>query len=383
MTERPNVKLGLFAPSVRKVITQRGLIDDRWLAPAAAMEQEFIDNGVLVTVVRSQESDLAAVSSSPLAGLQTRMNQVLLLFIPIGLVCGLCLVAAAVYLVRSQLSMSMLLRWAIRHKELFIEYQPVVDLQSREWIGAEALVRWRRDGLVILPDIFVPMAEETGIIGLITKFVMAQVADDLQSILRLNPHFYISINLASSDLQEDATAERLKALLVSSGARPGNVLVEATERGVLQGAKPAEIVNKICSMGIDVAIDDFGTGYCNLSCLATLNLRYLKIDKSFVAALGTNYASRQVLLHVIEMARSLDLKMIAEGVETEEQARLLTERGVHFAQGWLFAKPMALDLLLLHIEEERNRYSGDLGARALESDVPLGGATSDLYPAPG
>ncbi|HSY04067.1 MAG TPA: EAL domain-containing protein [Acidobacteriaceae bacterium] len=363
VTTSADVAVANFSPSARKVITQRGRIHQRWLHTGSGPESEFTDRGILVTVLRSQRFDLATVAAAPLAGIQQRIKEVLLLFVPIGSLCGLALAGAVFYLSRNRFSMPVALRAAARRDEFFIEYQPIVDLESRAWVGAEALVRWRRQGQVVRPDLFIPIAEETGVITLITERVLAHVAADLPAILCASPHFHVDVNLAAADLQSDATLDRIKQLLAASGAPAGNFVVEATERGFLQGQKAKDVVSSIRELGIEVAIDDFGTGYSSLSCLATLNLSYLKIDKSFVDTLGTDGATHQVVQHIIEMAHSLKLKMIAEGVETEEQAEFLTERGVRFGQGWLFGRPMKLEAILSHLAE----------AKTVETVVGAGG----------
>ncbi len=180
-------------------------------------------------------------------------------------------------------------------------------------------------------------------ITFITKEVAAIVATDLPKLLRSSPHFRVAINLSASDLRSSKTIEILKTILQSSDADASNIVVEATERGVLQGEEVREILSKIRSMGIKVAIDDFGTGYSSLASLQTLGLDTLKIDRTFVETIGTDGATSHVVLHIIEMAHSLELEMVAEGIETEAQAQFLHERGVRYAQGWLFGKPMAIE----------------------------------------
>ena len=351
MTDSPDVAVAVYAMKERKVLTQRGRIHMRWLHTGSGPESDFMDRGILVTVLRSQHYDVGAIAAAPLVGLRQKVRDVLYLFVPIGLVCGLALAGAVFYLARLRFSMRTVLRAAARRNEFFVEYQPVVDLRTRKWVGAEALVRWHRDGEIIRPDLFIPIAEEEGIITLITECVLAHVTADLPALLQLDPKFQVGMNFSAADLQSTATLDALKKLLTASGAPTNGLMVEATESGFPQDRQSSEIVNGIRALGVEVAIDDFGTGYSSLARLQTLNLTHLKIDKSFVDTIGTDSATSQVVHHIIEMAHSLNLKMVAEGVETEEQARFLAERGVPYAQGWLFARPMKLEALLSHLAQ--------------------------------
>jgi sensor c-di-GMP phosphodiesterase-like protein len=351
MTDSPDVAVAVIAPAEGKTLTQRGDIDIRWLHTGSGPESEFTDRGILVTFLRSQRYDIGAIAAAPLTGLQQKVREALDLFIPIGIICGLSLAGAVFYLARVRFSMRTILRTAARRDEFFVEYQPVVDLHSRAWLGAEALVRWRRNGQVVRPELFIPIAEETGVVTCITERVLAHVAADLPAILALYPEFHIGVNLAAADLQSPTMLDALTNLLASSGTPPGNLVVEATERGFLQDAQSREIVTSMRNLGVAVAIDDFGTGYSSLSRIQSLNLTHLKIDKSFVETIGTDGATSQVVQLIIEMGHSLHLKMVAEGVETEEQARFLAERGVPLAQGWLFAHPMKIEAILTHLAE--------------------------------
>jgi sensor c-di-GMP phosphodiesterase-like protein len=234
-----------------------------------------------------------------------------------------------------------------------VEYQPIVDLQTRRWIGAEALVRWRRpDGRIIRPDNFIPVAEQSGVIQYVTECVAEIVAADLPSLIAIDPKFRVAINVSARDLGSEHTLAIIRNLLRNGRAHPENIAVEATERGFLQGNEAREVLAGIRGLGVEVAIDDFGTGYSSLSSLQTLNVDALKIDKSFVDTIGTDAATSHVVSHIIEMAHSLQLIIVAEGVETDAQAEYLQRRGVHYAQGWLFAVPMPVSALRAGIQEQ-------------------------------
>lgn len=338
-----DTSLALFHPDSLTLLAQQGEIKPEWLdALHGNRAVSFTDSTHVVAVLRSDRFATAAVAAVPTAYLTARVNEFSMRFVPIGLLGGIGLALVVMYLARLQLSMRSVLRTALKRGEFFVEYQPMVDLRSRQWVGAEALIRWRRPtGELVRPDLFIPVAEDTDIITQITERVVQLVAADAPQILRKNADFHIGINLTAKDLQASHTAELLDWLTQHTGARSSNFLVEATERGFVADANAArEVLGSIRSRGIAVAIDDFGTGYSSLSYLEKFQLDFLKIDKSFVDTIGTDGATSQVVLHIIEMAHSLKLELIAEGVETEAQAQFLEKRGVRYAQGWLFGKPM-------------------------------------------
>jgi sensor c-di-GMP phosphodiesterase-like protein len=343
-TEGPDISLALFVPSspARQQIAATGshLRPEWFRAIPKGSQATFIDHGFVVCIVRSNSADLAAVGVAPVSYVSRRVAQFVALFVPIGLACGLALAWAVVYVSRRRLSLSSVLRTAARHREFFVEYQPVVDMNSRRWIGAEALVRWQRPGRIVRPDLFIPTAEESGVITLITGCVATIVAADLPQFLAIDPDFQVAVNLAAADLRSPETLATLQNILRGERVRPDNLEIEATERCFLQGPEVRDLIAKARRQGISVAIDDFGTGYSSLSCLQSFGLDTLKIDKAFVDTIGTDGATSRVVPHIIEMAHSLNLEIVAEGVETEEQAAYLLQRGVHYAQGWLFAKPL-------------------------------------------
>ena len=294
--------------------------------------------------------DIQAISVIPVIYTYRRVTRFAVIFVPIGLLCGAMLGWAVLQILRIRSSVPGLIRAAARNRHFFLEYQPVVELSTGRIIAAEALVRWKRGKTVISPAGFIKLAEDSGVISSITETVMDIVADDLPKLLKLDRRFQVAINLSATDLKDEATVDRLIALLGRSGALPDNLMVEATEHSMVSGSTSYKVIERIRGEGICVAIDDFGTGFSSLSYLQSLSVDALKIDKSFVDSIGTNGATSEVVLHIIEIAQSLHLRTVAEGVETEAQAEFLRQRRVDHAQGWLFGKPMNIDSLCKQLD---------------------------------
>ena len=262
--------------------------------------------------------------------------------VPICLLLGAFVGFFIFLLVRQRQSLDAELQGAIRRGELQVLYQPIFDLDSRNCVGAEALLRWRRpDGTLTSPYLFIPLAENTGQIRQMTDFVLQRLLEQLGPVLRANPQLYISVNLAACDVMVPRIGQVMARLLTLHRVAARQIAFEVTERGLIDVVVARENLQALRDVGHQVLIDDFGTGYCSLAYLQTLPVDCLKIDKAFIDALGHDAASSGVAPHIIHMAQALELKVIAEGIEHEAQAVFLSSEGVKFGQGWLFAQALS------------------------------------------
>lgn len=357
-TEGPNTSIAVFVPSSPNhamLASRNPSFKPAWFRPIPKGSfVTFHDSGYVVAIARSAYTDVAVITAAPDSYASRHVHRFALVFIPFGLLCAAVLAWVVAHVSRSRFSLPSIIRSGARRHEFFVEYQPIVDLQTRQWVGAEALVSWQRaDGRILRPDSFIPVAEESGAITHITLCVTDIVAADLPSLLRISPDFAVAINLSAADLHSEGTIGLVQRILKAGNGRPGILHVEATERGLMQGPAPRDTLANIRSLGVKVAIDDFGTGYSSLSYLQSLQIDTLKIDKSFIDTIGTGAATNQVVKHIIDMAHSLKLTMVGEGVETEEQAGYLAELGVQYAQGWLFSKPLSIAALRNALETRK------------------------------
>jgi len=340
--EDTDVLLATVTPDNRQFRSNRGVTKIEWIdALGESRETTFIRDQFVVAVARSARYSTLAIAAVPIGHVEARTRSAAFVMVPTGLVTSAVLFWAVLFTVRMQMAMPAMLKSALRRREFFLMYQPIVDLRTQQWVGAEALIRWRRPtGEMMRPELFIQAAEDAGLIQRITREVVRLVARDTAAIVASHPDFHIAINLSATDMQSEETMQLLAQLARDTGAHPGNLCVEVTERGLMKAEVARDMAHRLRASGVRVALDDFGTGYSSLSYLETFELDYLKIDKSFVDKIGTEAATSQVAPHIINMARDLKLAMVAEGVETEAQAQFLRERGVQYAQGWLFGQPM-------------------------------------------
>ncbi|MFY3382895.1 EAL domain-containing protein [Paracidovorax sp. MALMAid1276] len=344
---------GVRSARSRQALFQHGTFDPAWHASIGnALESTFFDGNRVVAWSRSDRYDFAAYVAIPRSEIDHEWWRAMLVMVPVGMVAGLVLALVVVQLVRLQRTLSTALRDALRNDELFLVYQPIVDLASGRWVGAEALLRWRNArGVMVSPDVFIPEAERSQLIGRVTERVVQLVVQDAAELLRARPDFHIAINLSAQDFSNADLPDRLRGACAQMRVHPRCLHIEATERVFLDVDQARKTVAALRAQGHVVSIDDFGTGYSSLSYLTEFELDRLKIDKCFVSTIGTQAVTRNVIVHIIEMAKSLHLQMIAEGVETEAQAAYLREHGVQHAQGWLFAKAMDMRQLVRALDD--------------------------------
>lgn len=268
---------------------------------------------------------------------------------PLGIASGAALGVAAIALSRRPGSMRDDLRRALRRGEFEAHYQPTMDIASGRCTGAEALIRWRHpvEGLV-RPDIFIGVAEESGLIGPITEWLIDRVAKDLSETLRTRSDLHIGVNLAPEYFNSRHIVETLPRLLKPYQFPAARLLLELTERGMIGEDVELSrgVIDDLRAMGLKIALDDFGTGFSSLAYLHTFKFDALKIDASFVRRIGTDSVSAGVIDAIIELGHALKVRMIAEGVERPQQLEFLRTRGVHAVQGWIFAKAMPVNAFL-------------------------------------
>ncbi|MCW7540499.1 EAL domain-containing protein [Aquabacterium sp. A7-Y] len=243
---------------------------------------------------------------------------------------------------REKLELESALHKALEREELVLHYQPKIDVRTGRYVGAEALMRWKRGSQLVPPGEFIPLAEETGLIIPMSYWAIREATRQARLWQRaFGFDAAIAVNLPSRMFQRSDLVERIQAGVQEQHVDPRCLQLEITETGLmkdLQNVIPA--LTRLNGIGVAISIDDFGTGYSSLAYLTTLPISEVKIDRSFVRDLGAKPESSAVVTAIIALARSLGLRVIAEGVETELQMDVLNRLGCTIMQGFLFSKPL-------------------------------------------
>ncbi|WP_308621442.1 bifunctional diguanylate cyclase/phosphodiesterase [Massilia sp. Se16.2.3] len=247
-----------------------------------------------------------------------------------------------------RLRMDALLRRAIERNEFFLEYQPQVEIASSRLIGVEALVRWQNPELgLVSPVRFIPMAEDSGFINQLGEWVLFEAC---RQMVRWDAAGLavpkMAVNLSVRQVERGAMAPLVSAALAATGLAPARLQLEVTESVIMDNADATAFVHQLHALGVGLAIDDFGTGYSSLAYLKQLPVDVLKIDRSFIKDIALDSNDEAIAIAIIQLGKSMNLSVIAEGVENDEQAAFLLRHGCTRAQGYLYGRPLAPEVLL-------------------------------------
>ena len=244
--------------------------------------------------------------------------------------------------VQTQVSLGRALRRAVEQERLFLVYQPIVRVSDRRLMGFEALLRWEHpEQGPVSPEVFIPLAEETGLIGGIGTWVLRTACRQAADWRAAGHAWRVGVNLSRRQLDLGLGVEELMGIIEDSGTRPGDLTLEITEGLMLDGSDyTLDWLREVRERGIHLSIDDFGTGYSSLSYLKRYPMHTLKIDRSFIRDIETDPSDASLVEASLAMARSLGLDVVAEGVENAAQLAFLEQHGCEYAQGWWFGKPL-------------------------------------------
>jgi EAL domain-containing protein (putative c-di-GMP-specific phosphodiesterase class I) len=240
------------------------------------------------------------------------------------------------------------LRRALEQRQFVLHYQPEVELATRKIIGLEALIRWSHPQRGLIPPMsFIPLAEETGLILPIGDWGLSEACSQIQEWCRQDPRsstLRVCVNLSARQFSREGLADHVETLLLQRGISSRQLGLEMTESSLIPNVNTAlQVLGSLRRLGVSLLMDDFGTGYSSLNHLHSFPFDVLKIDRSFVGRITQSEQSLQIVRTIIELARVLGMDVVAEGIETAEQYRVLLKLGCRFGQGFLFARPMTAE----------------------------------------
>jgi EAL domain-containing protein (putative c-di-GMP-specific phosphodiesterase class I) len=256
-----------------------------------------------------------------------------------------------------RLAMENQLRWALEREEFRVYYQPQVNIDTGQITGMEALVRWQHPEMgLIAPAEFIPLAEDTGLIALIGEWVLKTACAQTKSWQDCGfNNLRVAVNLSPRQFQQPDLVLIIERMLAETGLDASCLELEVTESSVMKNAETAiSTLGELKAMGIKISIDDFGSGYSSLSYLKHLPIDVLKIDQSFVRDMTSDPKDAAIVMAIIQLAHSLQLQVIAEGVESEEQLRFLRLLRCDAMQGFLFCRPLAVTAFEQFLFEKRS-----------------------------
>jgi sensor c-di-GMP phosphodiesterase-like protein len=267
-----------------------------------------------------------------------------------GLSCGVALLVVG----RKRSSPTAQLKRALATGDLSVVYQPIVELHTHAIVGAEALARWTdEDGDSIRPEIIVGLAEADGFVSDVTRFIVTRALEELRPLLESKPDFRLSINLAPSDLADPRLLLLLDEAFEKTTITASNVAFELPERATTDREVAIGAIRRLRERGHAILIDEFGTGFSNLTYLSELNVDGIKINRSFIATIGTDSVTASIIPQILAVADALGLSVVVQGIEREEQVRYFaSSRPGILGQGWFLGLPVnARSLIFLCAEK--------------------------------
>ena len=265
------------------------------------------------------------------------------------------------------------MRKALELGEFLVYYQPIVSLRNKQIVGFEALTRWQRPQGIVMPNEFIAVANEIGVIVSINQQLMLDAFRQLrrwQEIFPSDPPLTMSVNISPKQFQQADLSAQIGQILQQSGVDPNCVNLEITETIAMADAeKSAIVLQELKALGVHLEIDDFGTGYSSLSRLQRFPVDTLKIDRAFISRMDSDLETHEIVRTIVMLAQNLGLKVVAEGVETEDQVEMLKRVSCKLAQGYLFSKPVAPHAVEKLLECNRSRATPLLRAKAAASSA--------------
>jgi sensor c-di-GMP phosphodiesterase-like protein len=343
------------APELAFLFTAAG---GRVSVPAAPLQRPAAVEigGALYQARCSRTYPLCAVTSISLQEIWRINHRLLWGYLATGGLAGASCALVMTFSGKKRRSQSLQLKRAILTGKLSVVYQPIVDMASHVIIGAEALARWTdEDGESIRPETIVALAEAEGFISEITRFVVTRAFDELSAIFATHPSFRLHVNLAPSDLADPRLLILLDEKLTENplGIRAHNLTFELPERATSSREIAVAAIHRLRMRGHRIFIDDFGTGYSNLAYLTELDVDGIKINRSFIATVGTESVTASIVPQILAVAKALSLQVVVQGIERQEQATYFANsRQPMLGQGWFFGLPVpARSLIYLCAEK--------------------------------
>ena len=296
-------------------------------------------------------------ASAPVSEAMRGERDVVVIGASLGGLAGVMLGLVLSRMSRRSLSMEQQLRRAIALDKLQVYYQPIVSLATGQIEGAEALTRWtNEEGAAVSPDVFIKIAEENGFVGLITKLVVRRALNDFAETLCHRPNFRLNVNVAAADLADPKFLPMLDHSIDRAKVPPQSLAIEITESSTANREVAMESIRLLRRRGHSVYIDDFGTGYSSLSYLLYLAVDTIKIDKAFTRAIGTESVTVAILPQIMAMAKSLNLDVVVEGIETDQQALYFSTAAQRvYGQGWLYGRAIPIEEFRILLAENLHK----------------------------